>query len=221
VTWVPLRESWGVQHISPGAARLAYARALLHLTKALDQTRPVVSNDGWEHAESDIWTIHDYGTTRAELEPNYRDHHAVEDLMTGLGPLGRRMIVTDALPEDRPVVVTEFGGVSYVPDKAEPAWGYATAGDTSELEQHVRDLFEALQDSPVLAGFCYTQLTDTLQEANGLADQWRKPKLPIETIRAFVLGHGVDTSSHRRPKTPEELPVPTPPSRHAGYRQTP
>jgi hypothetical protein len=48
-----------------------------------------------------------------------------------------------------------------------------------------------VQASPVLAGFCYTQLTDTLQEANGLLTADRKPKLPVERLRAIVTGEGV------------------------------
>ena len=30
------------------------------MTKSLDSTRPVISNDGWEHTMSDILTLHDY-----------------------------------------------------------------------------------------------------------------------------------------------------------------
>jgi hypothetical protein len=45
-----------------------------------------------------------------------------------------------------------------------------------------------VHDSGVLAGFCYTQLTDTLQEANGLTTDDRKPKLPIEVLRSIIMG---------------------------------
>ena len=39
-------------------------------------------------------------------------------------------------------------------------------------------------DSPVVAGFCYTQLTDAAQERNGLLDENRKPKVDPAAIRA-------------------------------------
>ena len=42
---------------------------------------------------------------------------------------------------------------------------------------------DAVKASPVLAGYCWTQLTDTLQEANGLCDENRVPKLPVETLK--------------------------------------
>ena len=62
VTWVPMNESWGVQDIATEPAQQAYSTALTALTRALDPTRPVVSNDGWEHVDSDILGIHDYTT---------------------------------------------------------------------------------------------------------------------------------------------------------------
>jgi hypothetical protein len=42
--------------------------------------------------------------------------------------------------------------------------------------------------SSELAGFCYTQLTDTRQETNGLCDQNRVPKLPAEDIARIIRG---------------------------------
>jgi hypothetical protein len=41
-----------------------------------------------------------------------------------------------------------------------------------------------VRNSTVLSGFCYTQFTDTYQEANGLLYADRTPKFPIEQIRA-------------------------------------
>ena len=204
VTWVPLNESWGVQHISHQSDQLNYARALYHLVKALDPSRPVVSNDGWEHAESDIWTIHDYSLSGAEMTASYADRTTVDEIMSGIGPLGRRMRLVDVPDRGQPTLVSEFGGISYAPTNRQVAWGYLTAQSSGEFERLLKDQFEALQSSPVLAGFCYTQLTDVSQEANGLTDPQRRPKLPVETIRNIVLGRAVDISSHRRPKNASE-----------------
>jgi len=206
VTWVPLNESWGVQHISHDPAQLAYAQALFHLTKTLDPTRPVVSNDGWEHADSDIMTIHDYATTGPELAASYTDAAVLEAALAGLGPLGRKMRLLENARRDQPVMVSEFGGISLAEatnDEIE-IWGYATTRSPKQFEVILRELFSALQASPVLAGFCYTQLADTRQEANGLADSRRAPKLDADVIRSIVLGVGVDTSAHRRPKVTTE-----------------
>lgn len=209
VTWVPLNESWGVQQIAHDPAQLAYAQALYHLTKAVDPSRPVVSNDGWEHADSDLWTIHDYSVTGAELAANYASPEVVEELMSGLGPSGRRMRLAEGPGRGQPIIVSEFGGVSFATTRVDRPWGYVTASSPAEFEAVLRELFAGLQSSPVLAGFCYTQLTDTRQEANGLTDPDRRPKLPAERIRSIVQGVSIDTSSHRRPKQPVEQPAAT------------
>ena len=206
VTWVPVNESWGVQQIAHDPAQLDYVRALYHLTKALDPTRPVVSNDGWEHADSDIISIHDYGMTHHELGANYGDETSIMRLLSGIGPLGRRMQLLDHQYHGQPIVVSEFGGIGFNTSPDHSTWGYGTAATVADFEDALRQMFTAIQTSPVLAGFCYTQLTDTLKEVNGLTDADRKPKLPPDVIRSIVRGEGVDTSGHQRPKRPPEVP---------------
>jgi hypothetical protein len=41
---------------------------------------------------------------------------------------------------------------------------------------------------PIFAGFCYTQFTDTYQEANGLLTMDRVPKVPLAAVRDATLG---------------------------------
>ena len=41
-------------------------------------------------------------------------------------------------------------------------------------------------DSPAIAGFCYTQLTDTGQETNGLLTEDRVPKVDPAAVRAIT-----------------------------------
>lgn len=189
VTWVPLNESWGVQHIAHDARMQAYARALFQLTKAIDPSRPVVSNDGWELLETDIWSIHDYESSGEVMRARYGDRDSVARLLDGIGPAGRRIRLSDSPDRGQPVMLTEFGGVQYSPGEAEEdAWGYSRATSAEDFERRLRDLLDAVRASGVLAGFCYTQLTDTLQEANGLADESRRPKLPADTIRAIITG---------------------------------
>ena len=68
----------------------------------------------------------------------------------------------------------------------ETTWGYTTADGPEDFEARLRRAFGALQASPHLAGFCYTQLADTMQEANGLADAHRRPKISAKVIREIV-----------------------------------
>jgi beta-galactosidase/beta-glucuronidase len=191
VTWVPVNESWGVQDIATEPAQQAYPAALAALTRALDPTRPVVSNDGWEHVDSDVLSIHDYTSEPDVLGSRYRDDDAVRQVVTGPGPQGRRPVLNAAqlarFDDGRaPLMITEFGGISYRGDAS--TWGYAQVADDTEYAELLRGLFDALRSCPPVAGFCYTQLTDTLQEANGLLTADRCPKLPVEVLREIVTG---------------------------------
>ncbi|MGY1670876.1 glycoside hydrolase family 2 protein [Geodermatophilus sp. SYSU D00710] len=196
VTWVPMNESWGVHDVATDPAQQAYTVALAALTRAVDPSRPVVSNDGWEHTDSDLWTVHDYADTGAVLAERYGS----ADLLTALEdfwPAGRRVLLPGAVDREQPLMLTEFGGVRYTPVPphevpAERTWGYSTAEDAEDFARRLEDLLSAVHASPVLAGFCYTQLTDTMQEANGLLDEYRQPKLPVERLRQIITGRRRD-----------------------------
>ncbi|MDQ2698959.1 MAG: glycoside hydrolase family 2, partial [Actinomycetota bacterium] len=190
VTWVPLNESWGVQRIGQDPAQHHFAQALYHLTKSLDGSRPVISNDGWEHVGSDLLTIHDYEADGAVLAASYHDAASVQSLVDGVGPAGR-VLALEPFDGSEPVMLTEFGGVRYAPSETaddRATWGYSTARDAGDFEARLRSLIGATHASTVLSGFCYTQLTDTMQEANGLVDERRVPKLPVDVIREIVTG---------------------------------
>ncbi len=192
MVWVPLNESWGVQDIATSPAAQQYAQALASLTRALDPSRPVISNDGWEHVDSDILGLHDYTTDPEILRARYANELTVtNDLRLGIGAQGRRPILRDKqlntfLSGDAPLMITEFGGVSLATDR--DAWGYAEVQSDSEYAALVLQLFEALRDSPVVSGFCYTQLMDTGQETNGLLFADGTPKLSIPTLHHIVTG---------------------------------
>jgi len=189
VTWVPLNESWGVQHISHDATVREYARSLFHLTKSLDPTRPVVSNDGWEHLDSDIWSIHDYEASGEVVAARYATRASVDALFAGIGPAGRRLRLSDEPDRGQPVMLTEFGGVKFTPHGGEDdAWGYSTATSGGDFDERLAALLDAVRASEVLAGYCYTQLTDTGQETNGLVTSDRTPKLPVGRIRQIMTG---------------------------------
>ncbi|SDQ05470.1 Glycosyl hydrolases family 2, TIM barrel domain [Curtobacterium sp. UNCCL20] len=189
VTWVPANESWGVQHIATDPAQQAYARALADVTRAIDPTRPVISNDGWEHTNSDIITIHDYEGDGGRLAATYADDAARTTLVGGIGPADRRILVGGAVDHGQPVMLTEFGGVNYQPGvQRDDAWGYTTAADGDDWISRITALYDGIRASSFLAGSCYTQLTDTMQETNGLLNADRTPKVPIEQIRRAVTG---------------------------------
>ena len=73
---------------------------------------------------------------------------------------------------------------SYVND----TWGYSRSSSQREYADRYRRLLEVVRPAPLLAGFCYTQFTDTYQEANGLLYMDRRPKFPLEEIALFTRG---------------------------------
>lgn len=44
---------------------------MYYLTKSLDDSRLVISNDGWEQMTTDLVTIHDYEWRREDLTERY------------------------------------------------------------------------------------------------------------------------------------------------------
>jgi beta-galactosidase/beta-glucuronidase len=187
VTWVAFNESWGVPDLAVDDAQRNAVRGLTALLKSLDPSRSVVGNDGWEYVAGDLLGIHDYSQSGAELDERYGTRSAVADTVEAVRPGGHVLSVDPARGDRRlPVVLSEFGGVSFGQPESWNGYGRVDgdAGFVARLEQ----LIGAASRSRALAGFCYTQLTDTLQEANGLADETRTPKVDAEVIRSIVSG---------------------------------
>ncbi|MDZ7950413.1 glycoside hydrolase family 2 protein [Nostoc sp. DedQUE09] len=197
VAWVPFNESWGVPNLTETAAHRNYVLAMYHLTKTLDPTRPVIGNDGWESTDTDILAIHDYDRHPERLAHRYRPDIQISDLFERSRPGGRILTLDNYPHQGQPVMLTEFGGIAYAPldqPHADQAWGYENCSNISELEMKYAALLETVNDIELFSGFCYTQLTDTFQEANGLLYGDRTPKFPIEAIRAATLsGQGLCT----------------------------
>ncbi len=186
VTWVPLNESWGVPALEHSATQQHYVRSLYHLTKTLDPTRPVIGNDGWEHIASDVWGVHDYALDGATIRQRYGTAEAVERTLRETQPHYRTIVLPSYEREGQPIMLTEVGGISYAPASGEQWFGYGTVRDQESFLQKYEDVIGAILDCPTIAGFCYTQLTDTEQETNGLLRDDRTPKLDLNAISAIT-----------------------------------
>ncbi|HEV2127882.1 MAG TPA: glycoside hydrolase family 2 TIM barrel-domain containing protein [Thermomicrobiales bacterium] len=182
VAWVPINESWGVPALPVDARQRHWQEAHWHLTHALDGTRPVISNDGWEHTTSDILTIHDYTESGDEIREKY-GADGIGTMLERNRPNRRVLQLEPGANVGRPVMITEYGGISYAPDAGERWYGYGTVTSEADYIDKVRELTEAVRACPDVTGFCYTQLTDTEQETNGLLTADREPKLPVESLR--------------------------------------
>jgi hypothetical protein len=179
VAWVPMNESWGVPNLARDPAQAEHLLSLYHLTRSLDGTRPVVSNDGWEHALTDHCTIHDYRAADA-LRASYGSRESAVQAK----PARRPVYAPGHAYRGEPILITEFGGIAFSGDQA--GWGYSTVADAEEFLERYEALIEVLLQSEPVQGFCYTQLTDVEQEVNGLLTYDRQPKAPLERIREIT-----------------------------------
>lgn len=188
--WVPVNESWGVPNLARDPAQRDFVAGLAALTRGLDPSRPVMTNEGWEHVDSDILGVHDYTSDPGRLAERYG--RPLEHLdRPGDAAAGRVVALTPGQVEKfaagrAPLMVSEFGGLALHSPRDSFAYTYVTSDN--ELATLLQELFESLRSSRPVAGFCYTQLLDTGQETNGLADERREPKLPLESIRFIVTG---------------------------------
>jgi beta-galactosidase/beta-glucuronidase len=179
VTWVPLNESWGVRGIFTDRQQQNFARALYSLTKSADGTRLVSTNDGWEQVDADICAIHDYTARGEDLTKIYADQ---AKLLGGEKP-GRPLYAEGVVYEGQPVILTEYGGIAFETENREN-WGYgAGVKDETGFIARYTGLTNAVKAIPYLRGYCYTQLTDVMQEINGLLTADRRLKVSLEKIR--------------------------------------
>jgi beta-galactosidase/beta-glucuronidase len=188
IAWVPFNESWGVPDLPNVAAQREFLRGVYHLTKSFDPTRPVIGNDGWEMLASDIIAIHDYDGSPDRIRQRYaRTPQNLADLYAHERPGHRQLLLDGFTAGGRPVMLTEFGGIAYHKDVIH-TWGYRRAATAKEFATQYAALLAAVRSLPLFAGFCYTQFTDTYQEANGLLYMDRTPKIPVERINQSTKG---------------------------------
>lgn len=181
VTWVVFNESWGVRNILSNSAQSNLATALYYLTKSIDTMRPVISNDGWEHAVSDILTLHDYEQDGKKL---YERYDSLAKVTQGSNLNDQPLPYANGYSYcGQPVIFSEFGGTAYVCDERR-GWGYGNGvGGDEEFLTRFGELVGAI-DKLDVSGFCYTQITDVQQEVNGLLHEDRSPKVPLAEIKA-------------------------------------
>lgn len=180
VVWGMLNESWGVGNIYENRQQQAFANSLYYLAKAIDPSRLVISNDGWEMCETDICAIHSYKHGKPD---DLHQHRIFADSLKVVDKLYKIMekmpFVKGSNYKGQPVVVTECGGISIQDNDTQDSkatcfyeedgndWGYTFASGREFISEYKR-IISAIYDSDIISGFCYTQLSDIEQEKNGL-----------------------------------------------------
>lgn len=150
------------------------------ITKAYDPMRPVIDTSGYYHTpKHDIYDVHDYCQDPVEFKTHY------DPLITGEGKLHENGQYVH-YDYKRPYFVSEYGGIQWVSQKADGAWGYGQAPkDIEEFYTRLEGLTTVLLDNPKICAFCYTQLTDVYQETNGIYNFDRTEKFDMDRIHAI------------------------------------
>ena len=140
----------GVSDVARDYAQRHYVQALYHLTKALDTTRPVIGNDGWEHVVSDIYGIHDYTFDGATLRERYE--------RLALDYLERAMEAVECDEEHFLIFLTAprlAPGGTDIADRMTPRQlirpgVMADEGADAQAEQHLREMAEDIRNQQAL-----------------------------------------------------------------------
>jgi beta-galactosidase/beta-glucuronidase len=201
VGWCPLNETSQVLH-----DRITVlddvTRAMFLATKLADPTRPALDASGYSHRvpETDVYDSHSY-----EQDPA-RFAEQVGGLAAGQPYVNRHDGHPISLPyAGQPYFVSEFGGIWWDPDAADAdgedrgeSWGYgARVHDEAGFHERFAGLTGALLADPEMFGYCYTQLTDVMQERNGIYRFDRSAKLDVERVRNAQLRPPACESSDR------------------------
>ena len=81
----------------------------------------------------------------------------------------------------QPIVISEFGGIVYT-EKAD-SFGYLDPASSPETYlERLQAIVDSIRNDQAFSGFCYTQLTDVMQERNGLLTEERIPKLDVDVL---------------------------------------
>jgi beta-galactosidase/beta-glucuronidase len=193
LTWVPINESWGVPNIHFDRQEQHFSQAMYHYLHALDKTRLVISNDGWEMTETDICAIHNYAHGEKSETDKYAEFKETllkeENLVGRASHAAWRIYAQGFIHQQSPIMLTEFGGIGFqVSDSA--GWGYTSANTEEEFISEYERIMKAVYASKALWGYCYTQLYDVEQELNGFVTYDRELKCNLSRIKE------INDSSH-------------------------
>ena len=82
---------------------------------------------------------------------------------------------------DNQLCLQNLAGFPYLKD-GDGGWGYTSVEKTEFLEE-LKRIMEAIGQSELICGYCYTQLADVEQEINGLLTREHQYKFDPEQIK--------------------------------------
>lgn len=176
IGWCPFNETWDINGHQQNDEVL---RNTYLVTKAVDQTRPVIDTSGNFHVVTDLYDIHNY---KQDVELFAKDFEPMAN-----GGEVHNNFPTRQQYNGQPYFISEYGGICWNPNDKN-GWGYGESPQS--VEEYVKryvGLAEVLLKNPSICALCYTQLYDVEQEQNGIYFYDRTPKFSNEIMTKLRL----------------------------------
>ncbi|MCL2487796.1 MAG: beta-galactosidase [Oscillospiraceae bacterium] len=153
-------------------------KSVYQTTRLYDAMRPIIDTSGYVHAVTDIYDVHDYEQNIDIFRERYAKVADGSHIWLNRPDIEKY--------EGQPYFVSEFGGPWRNIDGGEDGWGYGQAPrDEEEFYARYQGWVDALLDNPRICAFCFTQITDVMQEKNGMYTFRREPKYDMARVRAI------------------------------------
>ena len=182
IGWCPFNETWDLYNRKRAEI---VVETVYDVTKAKDPTRPIIADSGsWPTKRGDAHDVHDY-----EQDPEiFRQNYAGAENGLVCDQLYRMDKNRQFFDVNRPVFVSEFGGIKWVHGKTEDkSWGYGKdVQNEKEFFERLEGLVDSLLENKYIIGFCYTQLYDVELEQNGFLTYERVYKFAPERFKKII-----------------------------------
>ena len=179
IGWCPFNETWDQDGRRQSND---FINMIFEVTRAIDPTRPIVTNSGSFPCKSDVHDVHDYEQDPEKFKEYYS--HIEEGIVKC--QIFRTSPRRQVYDRTKPIFVSEYGGIRWVEGEGN-GWGYGVSVKTrEEFLERLAGLTDVLLDNKDIFAYCYTQLTDVEQEQNGLLTYDRKFKFAPEVIHPIL-----------------------------------
>ena len=170
IGWCPFNETWD---IDGRRQNNDFINMIYDVTRAIDPTRPIVTNSGSYPCRSDVHDVHDYEQDPKKFKEYYS--HIGDGVVKC--QIYRGQPKRQWYDATKSIFVSEYGGIKWVMGEDATAWGYGeSVKSEEEFLARLKGLTDVLLDNEYIFAYCYTQLTDVEQEQNGLLTYDRRFK---------------------------------------------
>jgi hypothetical protein len=180
IAYVAYEESKGIPEVASDEAQQAQATSLYEMANRIDWTRPVISNDGYEHTKSDLLTIHNYAADEKAMAAYRKPYLLALGNNANFKVDGLHLAFAGAAHYDgQPLIMSAFFGAPIGRGKK----GHApSAPSVRAYLKRYRGLLRELKKMGC-AGYCATEFADVYGMEDGFVTADRKPKASPEAVR--------------------------------------